>query len=139
MAAWQAEVVVVDDDADILTVLSDVLRDEGYEPVPFRDGLRAEAHVAEHRPSLVMTDLRLPMVSGRDLVYWLRDRCGADLPIIVMSGFADEAVAEHLPVQGYLHKPFDLDELCDLVERWAGRDLPHHPSVPEDWTGASPI
>jgi DNA-binding response OmpR family regulator len=118
MPARHPEIVIVDDDPDILNIVSDVLHDEGYEPVVFHDGARAEAHIVGHHPRLVLTDLRLPVLSGRDLVLHLRQRMGNDLPIIIMSGLSDDAAAEHLPVQAYLHKPFELDDLCTLVERW---------------------
>jgi DNA-binding response OmpR family regulator len=118
MLAWHPEVVIVDDDPDILDIVSDVLRDEGFTPVVFRDGAHAEAHIVHHPPGLVLTDLRLPVLSGRDLVSHLRQRVGDRLPIIVMSGLADDAESEHLPVQGYLRKPFELDDLCALVNRW---------------------
>jgi two-component system NtrC family response regulator len=132
------EVVVVDDDSDILSVISDVLREEGYKPVLFRDGAHAEAHLSRHRPQLVMTDLRLPVVSGRDLVLRLRRQWGPDLPIVVISGLADAAIAEGLPVQAVLPKPFDLDELSAVMDRLVLSSPPSYDPGDGDPLGGAP-
>lgn len=115
--------VIIDDDADILAVLAEVLREEGYDPVTFRDAQQAETYIVRHLPRLVITDLRLPEVSGQDLVLRLRERCNPGLPIVVMSGQTDGLPTARLPVQAYLHKPFDLDHLCTVVSQWA-RPMP---------------
>lgn len=113
-------IVIVDDEADIADVISDVLQEEGYETQVFRDAATALGFMRDHVPALVLTDLRLRGVSGRELIAQTQALHGEQVPIVVMSGVAydiDDAAAR---VQAYLKKPFDLDALCRLVERWAG-------------------
>ncbi|MBF6589169.1 MAG: response regulator [Ktedonobacterales bacterium] len=125
MARWHPEthpeVVIIDDDPDIRMIVADVLREEGYVPVLFGDGAGAIEHIVRTCPVLILTDLRLPGMSGHDLIRRIRAECGPELAIIVMSGAPNDALAERLLVQGILRKPFELDALCSTVRRWAGQ------------------
>lgn len=111
------QIVLVDDEADILNILSEVLHGEGYDPLPFINPVRALEHCLTSPPELVMTDLLMPLMSGQDLVLRLRERYGGDLPIIVMSASVNMAAVATLPIQAFLSKPFDLDDLSDLLRR----------------------
>lgn len=112
-------VVIVDDERDILDVLADVLRDEGYTPEVFRDGSEALTYLADHEPGLVLTDLRLPSMSGQEFIAQLRSLHGASLPVAVMSGAVTSETVKQLPIQAVLMKPFELDSFLALVHRWA--------------------
>ena len=113
------EIVVIDDEPDILDVLADVLRDEGYSPVVFRDGFEALDYLRDHRPSLVLSDLRLPSMSGQEFIAKLRSLHGPSLPVVVMSGAVTSDIAQTLSIQAVLLKPFELDAFLALVNRWA--------------------
>ncbi len=117
-----AEIVIVDDEQGILDVLADVLRDEGYVPVVFRDGAEALAYLGRREPGLVITDLRLPAMSGADFIERLRAQCGPALPVAVMSGAASAGTLENLSVQARLTKPFELDAFLGVVRRFASRE-----------------
>ena len=111
------QILVVDDEADILTILSEILRGEGYDPVSFVNPVRALEHCLATRPALVITDLLMPVMSGQELVLRLRERYGDMLPIVVMSASVNMAAVASLPIQAFASKPFDLDDLSRLVER----------------------
>lgn len=113
------EIVIVDDEHDILEVLADVLRDDGYVPVAFYDGNEALTYLAEREPGLILTDLRLPAMSGPEFITQLRSRYGQSLPVVVMSGAASSEVVSKLSIQDVLMKPFELDMFLALVHRWA--------------------
>lgn len=111
------QILVVDDEADILTILTEVLRGEGYDPVSFVNPARALEYCLATPPALIITDLLMPVMSGQVLVLRLRERYGDTLPIVVMSASVNMAAVAPLPIQAFVSKPFDLDDLSHLVER----------------------
>lgn len=117
MSHTSRSVVVVDDENDILHILAEVLQSDGYEPITFWDAASAYKHIMLQRPALVITDLLMPGMNGQELVTRVREECGSELPIIVMSASVNLSAVTGLPVQAFLSKPFDLDELLKLVEK----------------------
>jgi two-component system response regulator QseB len=113
------EVMVVEDDQDILEVVSEALRDEGYAVPAFHDATSALAYAHDHQPALVLTDLLIPPSGGRELVAQLRDLHGPVLPIVLMTALRDRAQFADVPVQHVLPKPFELEELWSVVRRLA--------------------
>lgn len=109
-------VVVVDDENDILRILAEILQAEGYEPVTFWDAASAFEYIVLERPALIITDLLMPGMNGQELVTRVREQCGIDLPIVVMSASVNMSAVTGMPVQAFLSKPFDLDDLLGLVE-----------------------
>ncbi len=111
-------VVVVDDDHNILRIVAEALRDEGYRVAPFADGASALAYARDHLPALVLTDLMIPPAGGQHLVAGLRALHGETLPIVVMTALADRAPLAGVRVDQILDKPFELDDLSSTVRRW---------------------
>ncbi len=117
-------VLVVDDEPGILTLLEDILRAEGYRVLTARDGEAALEVLSRERegPDLVITDLGMPGMGGRDLVRRLRDRAPG-LPILVSSGYVESRSFRELSglgVQTILRKPFRLEEVLDAVTALIG-------------------
>lgn len=111
------QIVIVDDEAEILGFLSEALLSEGYEAFDFVNPTRALEHCLAVPPSLVITDLVMPVMSGQELVWRLRERYGPTLPIVVMSASLNMAAVTSLPIQAFVSKPFDLDDLLDRLHR----------------------
>jgi two-component system, NtrC family, nitrogen regulation response regulator GlnG len=115
------EVWVVDDDASIRWVLERALRQGGLAPRSFEHADGALAALAEGRPDVLLTDVRMPGTQGlRLLEIARRDHPG--LPVIVMTAHSDleHAVAAYRGgAFEYLPKPFDIDEAVALVRRAA--------------------
>lgn len=109
------QIVVVDDEADILVMLSEVLRSEGYEAIAFVNPARALEHCLAVPPALVITDLVMPVISGQELIWRLRQHYGPTLSIMVMSASVNMAAVTSLPIQAFVSKPFDLDDLLDRM------------------------
>mgnify|MGYP001595829188 CR=1 FL=1 len=112
------KVLVVDDDTALRRSVAQVLEDEGYEVVHATDGLAALDRVAENRPDLILLDVLMPNMNGRQVLEKLRqDRDTADIPILVMSAVsgieANRSMA--LGASDIESKPFDLDELLNTV------------------------
>ncbi|MBF6592724.1 MAG: response regulator, partial [Ktedonobacterales bacterium] len=98
-----------------------------YEPVPFVSGSRALAHLCEVRPALLVTDLLMPGMSGRELIRRVRQVYADTLPIAVMSASVNQGAVADLPIQAYLSKPFDLDELGAIIARCIGAEATAQP------------
>ena len=110
-------VLVVDDDPAIRNLLTEVLRDSGYQVEEAPNGARAFAAIANHRPDLILLDLMMPVMNGWEFCQRLRSRpAGRRLPVIVIS--ANQRIQRDATEAGatdFLPKPFGLDELLDKV------------------------
>lgn len=113
-------VLVVDDDASILDTVSSILSGEGYEVVSAASGQEALEAVARKQPGLILLDMRMPVMDGWAVARALRSQ-GISVPIVVMTA-AESAKrwADEVGAEGYLAKPFGLDELLAAVERFRG-------------------
>ncbi len=110
---------IIDDDRSIRWVLEKALKQAEMEASSFESGdemLRALGH---SEPDAIVTDIRMPGISGLELLEQLRDS-HPDLPVIIMTAHSDleSAVSSY---QGgafeYLPKPFDVDDAVELVRR----------------------
>jgi CheY-like chemotaxis protein len=111
-------VLVVDDDTSILDTVSSILSGEGYDVVSAATGEEALAAVARRQPQLILLDMRMPVMDGWAVARALREQ-GISVPIVVMTA-AESAKrwADEVGAEGYLAKPFGLDELLATVERF---------------------
>src|SRR5215212_5416880 len=118
-------VLVVDDDEECLTLVAALLTRVGLEVRVARSGTRALEAVRLGRPLAVILEVRLPGVSGYELCHELRDRFGAELPIVFLSGTRvephDRTVGILAGADDYVVKPFDPNELLARVRRLAAR------------------
>ncbi len=110
-------VLIVEDDGDIASLLTDILETEGYAPVAVSDSVALGAQL-DPRPDLVVLDLRLTRGGAEQILSSLRERGLGDVPILLLSAAGDlPERARALGVSSYLGKPFELDELLVLVRR----------------------
>ncbi len=114
---------IVDDDADILAVLSRVLQEAGHSVETCHSGVEALKRIPSARPDCVVTDIMMPEMDGFELTRELRRRPElADMKIIVLSAKTyefDRRRAKQLGADGYLAKPFQrgtlLESIMDMV------------------------
>jgi CheY-like chemotaxis protein len=104
--------------------VSDVLRDDGYEVREAANGMEGLERLSELPPDLIVLDLMMPVMDGWAFVEECRRRPACnDVPIVVTSASHDlTRTAERLRrlgVRTILAKPFDIDGLLALVERYA--------------------
>jgi CheY-like chemotaxis protein len=129
----RSPILVVDDDPDIREALREVIAAEGFAVECAANGRSALDMLGEGlRPSLVVLDLMMPVLSGWEVLAAIRaDRAFADLPVAVVSAAGGRAPAG---ATCFLRKPIDLDTLIDLVreprER-ASRRRERLPSTPD--------
>ena len=114
-------ILLVDDDAQVLDVLSEMLRLEGYEVVTALNGASAMDQMRQRVFDLVITDLIMPEKEGLETISDIR-REHRDLPIIAISGGGRIGpqdyleTARHIGADATLAKPFARKELIDAVE-----------------------
>lgn len=111
-------VLVVDDDDGIRKALQALLEDEGYRVLAAGNGLEALSLCRDGLPALILLDLMMPKMDGAAFMNALRLGYPAVPPVLVLSASqrAPQQVGQ-MGVDGYLAKPFDLDELLNAVER----------------------
>lgn len=119
-------ILVVDDDPDILEALSEILEAEGFEIRRARNGKEALDRLEPDPPRLILLDLMMPVMDGWEFSQRMRQRPSvADIPVIVLS--ADRNVgnkAVDIGAVGHLAKPFELNDLLDMVRRALERPPP---------------
>jgi two-component system chemotaxis response regulator CheY len=109
-------VLIVDDDPDIRSMVSEALVFEGYEVEAASNGAEALRAIKRQQPSTMLLDMRMPILDGWGVAGALRD-LGLSVRTVVMT-VTDDACrwAEEIAAEGYLAKPFNLDELFAAVE-----------------------
>ena len=129
-----AHVFVVDDDADLLRLLSMRLRAANYRVTALPSAEAALAGLATELPDLLITDMRLPGRNGLALFEELRQR-HATLPVIVLTAHGsipDAVEATSLGVFAYLTKPFDGNTLLNKIAQAIHLCRPSTPSSEQD-------
>jgi CheY-like chemotaxis protein len=118
-------ILVVEDEPGPRATMTRILRAAGYPVVAVRNGEEALARLRRDlRPSLVLLDLMLPVMDGFEFrVRQMQDPELADIPVIVLAGYADvERKAATLRPDACLRKPVDRSALLEVVRR-RGRRL----------------
>lgn len=115
-----ADILVVDDNPVNVELLMDLLEDEGYQIVEgMTDPLLVEARVQKKRPDLILLDIRMPSISGLELLELLNKAWGEQVPaVIVLTAQIDEATrhqALQLGAQDFLTKPFNHVEVLQRI------------------------
>ncbi len=119
MMDLRSHVLVVDDDADTLILLRDILSKEGYEVSTAPDGKTALEHIGTRRPDLIISDIHMPGLDGMGLLAELRDGYH-DIPVILITAFGSLKTAVDSLRSGafdYLSKPFIADDIRLVVRR----------------------
>jgi len=113
-------ILVVDDDRDIRDSLIETLEDHGYRAAGAANGVEALSvlQTSPERPCLILLDLMMPVMDGQEFrEEQLKNPVWAEIPVVVISAYADvEAQARSLAAE-YMRKPLALRPLIDVVRR----------------------
>ena len=115
----QPSVLVVDDESSILDTLRILLRKEGYEVTTAQGGKAGLEQIRSGSHAIVLTDVRMPQVSGLDILQAAKDQ-DPETPVILMTAQASLQTAIQAVNQGafhYIQKPFSNDELLTILRR----------------------
>ncbi len=123
------KILVVDDEKNIRESIERYLKLEGIETVGAENGIAAQRHLSEEPFQAVVMDLRMPGMTGLELLRWLQEE-GPRTPAIMISAYGevkDAVSAMKLGAEDYIVKPFDPSELVvrlkRIVEERKTRDL----------------
>lgn len=131
--AMSRHVLVVDDDLAIRRAIALLLEDERYAVVTAANGLEALDRITEERPAVVLLDLQMPVLSGWEVLRHLQAQ-ESDIPVVVMTaGHLAPVEARTHQAAGFLAKPFAIEDVLAVVERFTTPDSP-----PEVWGTAWP-
>jgi len=114
-----ARILIAEDDRNTLSGLMEILREEGYEVVGARDGKTAYKYLEREKFDVLLTDIRMPDISGMELYERTRSFC-PDMKTIVMTAYSsvkDAVEAMKKGVYEYLTKPINLDELFLVLKK----------------------
>jgi CheY-like chemotaxis protein len=117
-------ILVVDDDPEVLTALSETLEAEGYAVRGARDGIEALEVIRECRPELIITDLLMPTMTGFELLGALHDDPElATIPtLIITAARGPVAQQQTRGAQAIFPKPLDLDRLLRAINVYTHND-----------------
>lgn len=119
MSLDKTTILVVDDDEQVLEMLSEILRGVGYNVRSFSDPVQAVASFVEQPCDAVVTDLEMPGIGGIELLRKIKET-DARAPVIMVSGFGSIKTAVQAMRDGafdFLTKPVEPDHLVELVKR----------------------
>ncbi|HMC66886.1 MAG TPA: response regulator [Gemmataceae bacterium] len=120
LESGKRKVLLVDDDAELVELMSKVLEEDGrFEVRVASNGFDAGMMVKEYRPDLIVLDVMLPDINGREVCHRVRaDSTLEDVRILCISGMIEDDKIQELKLSGaddFLHKPFDIEELIDRM------------------------
>ncbi len=125
LESGKRKILIVDDDQELVELITDVLeRDGRFEVRTVNNGFDAGMMVKEYRPDLIVLDVMLPDINGKEVCQRVRsDSTMDDVRIICISGMVEEDKIEDLKASGandFLHKPFEVETLvermCNLLD-----------------------
>ncbi len=125
LESGKRKVLVVDDDQELVELIVDVLEKDGrFELRTVNNGFDAGMMVKEYRPDLIVLDVMLPDINGKEVCQRVRsDKTMDEVRIICISGLVEEDKIEDLRLSGandFLQKPFEVETLvermCQLLD-----------------------
>jgi CheY-like chemotaxis protein len=123
-AARRPCVLVVEDDPDDREIYGRILGYNGFDVVFAPTGSDAMELAQQYRPDVVLLDMRLPDVTGLQLLDHLRRHCALDAHVVVLSGLAEESMGEMARRAGcaaYIEKPASPVAVLHAVEALVGK------------------
>lgn len=114
-----AKLLIVDDEASILNVLTTLLRGEGHDISSALSGEQAKEKLTDDSFDLMLTDMRMSPINGLELLRFTRKEC-PEMGVIIMTAYASVDTAIEAMKQGafdYVMKPFQVDDLTITIKR----------------------
>jgi excisionase family DNA binding protein len=120
LESGKRKILVVDDDLELVELITDVLDKDGrFEVRSVNNGFDAGMMVKEYHPDLLVLDVMLPDINGKEVCQRVRnDPTMDDVKIVCISGMVEQDKIEDLRTSGaddYLQKPFEVDQLVDRI------------------------
>lgn len=119
-------ILVIDDETSILKLLETTLRTAGYEPILANNGEEGLRLAEEERPNLILLDVRMPKLSGWEVLRRLRqEEETKEIPVILLTALppsrSNLTTSHILEADGYIAKPFDPQEVISVINEVVDR------------------
>lgn len=116
------KILVVEDEQDVLTYLSTLLQDNGFDTISATDGMSGLELAKTEKPDLITLDIAMPSQSGiRTYRYYKEDAELKDIPVIIITGMGDsmrsflKKLSGFTKPEGFMNKPIDKEGLIKMV------------------------
>jgi CheY-like chemotaxis protein len=118
--AEKKRILLLDDSTITLEMEKAVLEERGYKVATAATLLEFQSHLEHFQPEIILTDLMMPDISGKDIVRVLKQDFHTEkIPIILFSSKSDDElqeIAEQAGADGFLSKSHGIDKLGDMVD-----------------------
>jgi two-component system, cell cycle response regulator DivK len=122
-------ILVVEDDPDIMRILTHTLTGAGHQVIPAYGGEDAIRKIKLHKFDLVLTDLAMPKVSGVEVIATIKeDPETQHIPVLAVTAHVWDGIAlsaGNAGCDGYISKPFNTKKLLQEVEKYLSVNQPH--------------
>ncbi len=120
LESGKRKVLLVDDDTDLVELMTKMLDEDGrFEVRTANNGFDAGMLVKEYRPDMIVLDVMLPDINGKEVCHRVRaDTTLEDVRILCISGMIEDDKIQELRLSGaddFLHKPFEMEHLIDRM------------------------
>lgn len=119
------KILVVDDEISLLKLMTNFLSAVGYKVFIASNGWEGIDLAKKEKPDLIITDVRMPIMNGYKMTEELRALPDfKSTPVLIVTGYAVEEThkskAEQLGIKDYIYKPFDIEEVLQLIKKHTG-------------------
>ena len=123
----RARVLVVDDEADIVSTIQYRLEFCEFEVITATNGKEGLEKAANEKPDLILLDISMPVMNGHEMLERLKNRPDLkDIPVIMLTAYSDAkdvTKAADLGIADYVTKPFDFTELMGKISNALGNKI----------------
>ena len=112
-------ILVVDDQLGVRKLLLEAFKDDGYDVELAASGQEAIEKVSKSRPEIILMDMKMPGMNGLDTLAEI-EKIEKSIEVVIMTAYGElELVVEakKMGIKEYITKPFDINELKDIVKR----------------------
>ncbi len=110
------KILIVDDDQKELKTMQEILEKEGYETITAEDGAKALDSLTEDQLSLIIIDIKMPTLSGYDLLRLLREKLNQKTPMMYATIVPKKDV-DLEEIDGFIQKPFSAEQFLEEVNK----------------------
>ncbi|KRG15856.1 response regulator [Lederbergia galactosidilytica] len=114
------KILIVDDQFGIRILLNEILQKEGYQIYQAANGPEALSITEEHNPDLVLLDMKIPGMSGPEILAEMK-KMDAGIGVIIMTAYGEHEMiksAQKLGVVAHFSKPFDIEDVRKAVKEY---------------------
>lgn len=116
-----SRVLVIDDDESIVEVIRVILTEYGHDVVAVTEGSKIDYLLKHYSPDLILLDVLMYGMNGPEIVKTIKANSSTSkIPIVMISALDDiKKIAKEVKADGYLGKPFDINDLIKIVAQFA--------------------